>query len=111
MFIRDPDFYPSRVPDPKKQQKRREKKFVVLPFLATNITKLNWRRKKLEPISKNIELFTQKIVTKLSKIWYGIRVPEKTYFGTRGQKGTGSRIQIRNTALNKYEISSEKKEV
>jgi hypothetical protein len=51
-----------------------------------------------------IELFTQKIVTKLSKIWLGdpgseIRDPEKTYSGSRiqGQKGTGSRIQIRNT--------------
>jgi hypothetical protein len=51
-----------------------------------------------------IEL-TQKIVTKLSKIWvwdsgFGIRDPEKTYSGpgSRHQKGTGSRIRIRNTA-------------
>jgi hypothetical protein len=42
-----------------------------------------------------IELFTQKIVTKLSKIW--VWDPEKTYSGSRGQKGTGSRIRIRNT--------------
>ncbi len=47
-----------------------------------------------------IELFTQKIDTKLSKIWVWdpeskIRDPEKTYSGSRGQKGTGSRI--RNT--------------
>ncbi len=47
-----------------------------------------------------IELFTQKIVNKLSKIWVWdpgseIRDPEKTYSGSRGQKGTGSRI--RNT--------------
>ncbi len=49
-----------------------------------------------------IELFTQKIVTKLSKIWLWdpgseIRDPEKpiTDPGFRGQKGTGSRI--RNT--------------
>jgi hypothetical protein len=27
-----------------------------------------------------------------------IRDPEKTYSGSRGQKGTGSRIRIRNTA-------------
>jgi hypothetical protein len=40
-----------------------------------------------------LELFTQKIVTKLSKIW--IWDPENTYSGSRGQKGTGSRI--RNT--------------
>ncbi len=48
-----------------------------------------------------IELFTKKIVTKLSKIWVWdpgseIRDPEKTYSGSRGKKGTGSRI--RNTA-------------
>ena len=44
-----------------------------------------------------IELFTQKIINKLSKLWIwdpgsGIRDP-----GSRGQKGTGSRIRIRNT--------------
>jgi hypothetical protein len=32
------------------------------------------------------------------KYGYGIRDPEKTYPGSRGQKGTGSRIRIRNTA-------------
>jgi hypothetical protein len=47
-----------------------------------------------------IELSTQKIVIKLSKVWvwdpgYEIRDPEKNYSGSRGQKGTGSRI--RNT--------------
>jgi hypothetical protein len=49
-----------------------------------------------------IELFTQKIVTKLSKIgvWdpgSEIRDPEKPYSGSRGQKDTGSRLRIRNT--------------
>jgi hypothetical protein len=49
-----------------------------------------------------IELFTLKIVSKLSKIWVWdpgseIRDPEKTYSGSRGQKGTGFRIRIRNT--------------
>jgi hypothetical protein len=44
--------------------------------------------------------FAQKFVTKLSKIWVWdpgseIRDPEKTYSGSRGQKGNGSRI--RNT--------------
>jgi hypothetical protein len=58
-----------------------------------------------------IEHFTQKIVTKLSKIWVwdpgpGIRdsgpeirkkpIPDP---GSRGQKGTGSRIRIRNTVI------------
>jgi hypothetical protein len=56
-----------------------------------------------------IELFTQ-IVTKLSEIRFGIRDPGKPHSGSRirekpipdpgsrGQKGTGSRIRIRNTA-------------
>ncbi len=49
-----------------------------------------------------IELFTQKIVTKLSKIWVwdprsGIRKKPITDPGSRGQKSTGSRIRIRNT--------------
>jgi hypothetical protein len=48
---------------------------------------------------------TQKIVTKISKIWVWdpgseIRDPEITIPdpGSRGLKGTGSRIRIRNTA-------------
>jgi hypothetical protein len=50
-----------------------------------------------------IELFTQKIVTKLSKIWSldpGSEIRKKPIPdpGSRGQKGTGSRIRIRNTA-------------
>jgi hypothetical protein len=38
-----PDFYPSRIPDPKTVTKERgEKKFVVIPyFVAKNFTKLN----------------------------------------------------------------------
>jgi hypothetical protein len=46
MFIPDPDFYPSRIPDlgsriPKQQQKREVKKLVVTPFyVAPNFTKL-----------------------------------------------------------------------
>ncbi len=46
-------------------------------------------KKKIWPnFHRIIELFTQKIVTKLSKIWvFGIQNP-----GSRGQKGTGSRI-------------------
>jgi hypothetical protein len=43
-----------------------------------------------------IELLTQKIVTKLSKIWVWIRDPRS---GIQGIKGTGSRIGIRNTAF------------
>jgi hypothetical protein len=42
MFIPDPDFYPSRISDPKTATKERgEKKFVVIPFfIAINLTKL-----------------------------------------------------------------------
>jgi hypothetical protein len=43
MFIPDPDFYTSRIPDPKTATKERgEKKFDVIPFfyVATNFTKL-----------------------------------------------------------------------
>jgi hypothetical protein len=40
--IPDPDFYPSRIPDPKTATKKRgEKQFVVIPFfIAINLTKL-----------------------------------------------------------------------
>jgi hypothetical protein len=65
----------------------------------------------LANFKKIIELFTQKLVTKLSKIWVrdpgsGIRDPRSGIRkkpipdpGSRGQKGTGSRIRIRNTAM------------
>jgi hypothetical protein len=54
---------------------------------------------------KIIELFIQKIVTKLLKIWVwdpGSEIQEKPFPdpGSRGQKGTGSRILIRNTDRN-----------
>ena len=41
--IPDPDFCPSRIPDPKTATKERgEKKIVIIPFyVATNFTKLN----------------------------------------------------------------------
>jgi hypothetical protein len=39
-----------------------------------------------------IELFSQKVVTKLSKIQVWDPGSEKTYSGSRGQKSTGSRI-------------------
>jgi hypothetical protein len=59
-----------------------------------------------EMLNKKIWANFQKIVTKLSKIWVWdpgseIRDPEKPSPdpGSRGQKGTGSRIRIRNTAV------------
>ncbi len=99
----------SRILDPKTATKERGwKKFSVITFyVATNLTKLQiilvlkcWRQKFRANFQRIIELFTQKIVNKLSKIWvwdpgFEIRDPEKTYSGSRGQKGTGSRI--RNT--------------
>ncbi len=69
----------SRIPDPKQQQKIVVKKLIVLPFfVATNFSELNiilflkCRRKKFGPVFKelfNFLVFTQKFVTKLSKIW------------------------------------------
>jgi hypothetical protein len=61
----------------------------------------------LANFEKILELFTQKIVTKLSKIWVrdprsGIRKKPIPDPGARGQKGTGSRIRIRNTGFWKY---------
>ncbi len=108
MFIPDPDFYPSRIPDlgfKNSNKWERWKKFVVIPFtVATNFTKLKiilfWKcwRKKFGAIWITIYL---KIVTKLSKIWVwdpGSEIREKPIPDPRskGQKGTGSRI--RNTA-------------
>jgi hypothetical protein len=51
-----------------------------------------------------VELFPQKIVSKLSKIWVwdprsGIRKKPILDPGSRGQKGSGSRIRIRNTGF------------
>ena len=76
MFIPDPDFYPSRIPDPESKtatKERGEKKFVVITFyVATNFTKLQiilvLKKKIWANFQRIIELFTQKIVTKLSII-------------------------------------------
>jgi hypothetical protein len=56
-FIPDPDFYPSRIPDPKTvTNERGENKLVVIPFfVAINFTKLKIIR------ITGIELFTQKL--------------------------------------------------
>jgi hypothetical protein len=88
MFIPDPDFYPSRIPDPKTATKERgEKFFYVIPVLYSQFHKNNnyfsfevLKKKIWANFLKIIELFTQKIVTKLSKIWvwdpgFGIRDP------------------------------------
>ncbi len=54
--------------------------------------------------SKNLGILTQKMVSRLSKLWSGLFIPDPDSDflpipdpGSRGQKGTGSRI--RNTAV------------
>jgi hypothetical protein len=102
----------SRIPDPKIAMKDRgEKKFVVITFFfqAINFTKLNYfifemLKKIWASFQSIIELFTQKIVTKLSKIWVwdprsGIRKKPIPDPGSRGQKGTGSRIRNTDTII------------
>jgi hypothetical protein len=77
MFIPDPDFYPSRIPDPKKAMKDRgEKKFIVnFLFWSHKFHKIDYfifemlKKKMWANFQRIRELFTQKIVTKLSKIW------------------------------------------
>jgi hypothetical protein len=95
MFIPDPDFYPSRIPYPKTATKERgEKKIFHTFFCSHKFHKIeNYRylifemlKKKLwASFQKIIELFTQKVITKLSKIW--VWDPEKNL----------SRIRIYNT--------------
>jgi hypothetical protein len=74
---RIPDFYPSRIPDPKTGTKERGEKFFFVKhfFVDTNFTKckiilfLNCSRKKIwDKFQRIMEIFTQKVVTKLSKI-------------------------------------------
>jgi hypothetical protein len=107
MFIPDPDCYPSRIPDPNRATKQRGKKN-LLPYLLCSHKFHNFKnyfsfemlkKKMWANFQRIIALFTQKIVTELSKIWVWDRDLEKIYPGSRGQKGTGSRIRIRNTAL------------
>jgi hypothetical protein len=91
-----------------------EKKLIAIGtiFGFSNFTTLNCflfkmlKTKIWANFHRIIELFTQTIVSTLSKIWVWypgseIRVPEKPIPdpGSRGRKGTGSRIPIRNTAV------------
>jgi hypothetical protein len=113
MFLPDPNFYPSRIPDPKTAtEERSEKKISCHTFLCSikfhkidTYFSFEVLKKKIWPnFQRLIELFTQKSVTKLSKVWVGdpgSEIRKKTYSGSRGQKGTGSRIRIRNTGWHK----------
>jgi hypothetical protein len=95
MFIPDPDFYPSRIPDleSKNSNKRGEQNLLSYHFLQPLLGQF---------LKIYRTFYPKNIVNKISKIWVWdpgseIRDPEKTYSGSRGQKGTGSRIRI--TAL------------
>jgi hypothetical protein len=117
MFIPDPEFnfnHPgSRIPDPKPATKERGEKNSCHTYLfwshkfhkIVNYFTFEMLKKKiLANFQRIIELLTQKIVTKLSKIWVwdprsGIRKKSIPDPGSRGQKGTGSRIRIRNTEI------------
>jgi hypothetical protein len=82
MFIPDPDFYPSRISDPgsriqKQQQKRGVNKNLCHTFFCSH--------------KFLIERFTQKLVTKLTKIWVwdprsGIRKKPIPDPGSKGSK-------------------------
>ncbi len=84
------------------QQKRRGNKIFCPTFFCSHkyqkikiIILLYRNRKKFLPIHQKFKyFFNKKIVTKLSKLSFGIWDPDKrTYSGSRGQKGTGFRIR------------------
>jgi hypothetical protein len=88
----------------KQQQKRGVKKFCHTFLCSHKFHKIEnhfsfevLKKKIWANFQRIIELFTQKIVTKLSKIWLWVPGSGKNLFripdpGSRGQKGTGSRI-------------------
>ncbi len=99
----------SRIPDPKTAAKEMGEKLLSYLFffhIIENYFILEMLKKKIwANFQRIIDLFTQKIVTKLSKIW--VSDPKSEIWkkpipdpGSRGQKSTGSRIRIRNTVQN-----------
>jgi|LakMenE18May11ns_1017448.scaffolds.fasta_scaffold9675196_1 hypothetical protein len=83
--IPDPDFYPSRIPDPKTAPKERGEKNIFCKhfFVATNFTKckiillLNCSRKKFWPNFKELWNFLpKKLSLRYQKYEFGIRDPE-----------------------------------
>ncbi len=114
MFIPDAYFCSSRISGPgsKRSNKRGVKKLVVLPFLVTTKSQ-NWhlyffgtgKETIWANLHRIIELSTQKIVIKLSKIWdwdpwSGKPIPDPR---SRGQKGNWSQRRIRNTGFHIYD--------
>ncbi len=87
----------SRIPDPKTATKERGEKNLLFHKIANYFSFEVLKKKIWANIQRIIELFTQKIVTKLSKIWIwdpgsGIRKKPIPDPGSRGQKGTVSQI-------------------
>jgi hypothetical protein len=89
VFIPDPDFYQSRIPDPTTATKERGgKKLVVISFfIAKNFTKIEnyfnsemLEKKICASFQRITELFTQKFVIKLSKIWVWVPGSGKNLF-------------------------------
>jgi hypothetical protein len=86
--IPDPDFFPSRIPHPKTATKERGEKKICHTFLCShkfhkieNYFSFEVLKKKIwANFQRIIELFTQKIVTKLSKIWLWDSGSGKTLF-------------------------------
>jgi hypothetical protein len=100
--IPDPDFYPSRIRDPKTSTKERgEKKIGCHNFLCSHKLNKIANYFSFEVLKKNIwanfqriiELFTQKLSLSSQKYGFGIRDPEKTYSGSRIQGSKRHRIQ------------------
>jgi hypothetical protein len=111
MFIPDPDFYPSRIPDlgskNRKKKGRGEKNLLSYLFLYHKFHKIvNYlifvmlKKKIWANFQRIIELFTPKIVTKLSKIWVwdpGSEILKKPIPDPESRCQKGTRIRIRNT--------------
>ncbi len=105
MFIPDPGSWFLPIPDPKTSTKERGEKIFCHNILCShkflkiaNYFSFGVLKKKIwANFQRIIEFFTQKIVTKLLKIWVWDPGSGKNLFwipdpGSRGQKGTGSRI-------------------
>jgi hypothetical protein len=98
-------FFPSRIPDPKTASKERGEKIFCHTFLCRhkfhkikNYFSFEVLKKKIwANFQRSLELFTQKIVLSSHKYGFGIRKKPIPDPGSRGQKGTGSRIRIHNT--------------
>jgi hypothetical protein len=100
--IPDPGFYPSRILDlGSRIQKQQQKRGILCSHKfhkIENYFSFEVLKKKIWANFKRfIEVFTQKIVNKLSKIWVWdpgseIRDPEKTYSGSRIQGSKKDRI-------------------